>query len=201
MSLAGPRPHFSPLDTSSNSITPFDPRLTVTTPSKSCVAEGMNTPTHFFSASSTSGRLTSCGMCGEPISFAFGYHHQVHRQFLARTANGMQRCEERCFRSFLVHRATADDHLPQRRFVHYSRFGRRRRPFCRIELFHVVHEIKTDSFRSTCIKRREYAGFAVRVDHRCLLKSCIASELSHVFRAFRIAAVLRRDRHLSDPIL
>ena len=68
MSFAGPRPHFSPLDTSSSSITPFDPRFTVTIPSKSCAAKGMNTPTHFLSAASTSGRLTSCGMCGEPIS-------------------------------------------------------------------------------------------------------------------------------------
>src|SRR2546430_1227271 len=33
--FCGPRPHFSPLDTSSSSITPFEPRFTVTTPSKS----------------------------------------------------------------------------------------------------------------------------------------------------------------------
>src|SRR5881397_1066913 len=68
MSFAGPRPHVSPLDTSSSSTTPFAPRLTVTMPSRSCDAAGMKTPAVLRSAASTSGRCTSCPMCGEPIS-------------------------------------------------------------------------------------------------------------------------------------
>ena len=68
MSLDGPRPHFSPLETSSSSTTPFAPRLTVTIPSGSCDAAGMNTPTQRRSAASTSGLWTICPMCGEPIS-------------------------------------------------------------------------------------------------------------------------------------
>src|SRR6266542_3970818 len=67
MSLAGPRPHFSPLDTSSSSITPFDPRFTVTIPSKSCVAEGMNTPSHFFSAAGISAILRGDRHLPNPI--------------------------------------------------------------------------------------------------------------------------------------
>ena len=52
-SRRGPRPHFSPLDTNSNSITPFAPRNVVTDPSMSCAANGIVTPTHFRSASRT----------------------------------------------------------------------------------------------------------------------------------------------------
>ena len=91
--------------------------------------------------------------------------------------------------------------MPKRRFVHDSRFGRRRRPLRRIELFHIVHEIEPDGFRRTGIERREHAGLAICVDYRRLLKSRIARELRHVLRAFRISTVLRRDRHLRDPIL
>ena len=113
----------------------------------------------------------------------------------------MQRRKESGFRPFLVHRAATDDYFPQGRFVHDSRFRWRRRPLGRVELFHVVHEIKPGSFWRTGIKRREYARFTVRVDHRRLLKSRIARQLRHVLRAFRISAILSRDRYLSDPIL
>ena len=133
--------------------------------------------------------------------FAFGDQHQVHRHLLAGAANRMQRGEERRFRSFLIHRAATDDHFAQRRFVDDSRFGRRRRPFRRIELFHVVHEIEADRFRRAGVERREHARLAVGVDHRRLLKSRIARELRHVLGAFGIAAILGRDRHLRDPIL
>ena len=113
----------------------------------------------------------------------------------------MQCSEERCFRSFLVHRAASNHHFAQRRFVHDSRFSRRRRPFRGVELFHVVHEIQPNRFRRACIERREHARLAIRVNHRRLLKSRVARELRHVLRALRISAILRRDRHLADPIL
>ena len=114
MSFAGPRPHFSPLETSSSSITPFAPRFTVTTPSRSCVADGMNTPTHFLQRRlhfRTPDELRDVRRTD--LLFAFRHHHQIHRHLLARAADRMQRREERRFRSFLVHRAAADDRLAQ----------------------------------------------------------------------------------------
>jgi hypothetical protein len=67
-SFAGPRPHFSPLDTSSSSTTPFAPSEIVTLPSRSCAASGMKMPSHFASASRTGEASTICAKCGEPIS-------------------------------------------------------------------------------------------------------------------------------------
>ena len=113
----------------------------------------------------------------------------------------MERSEERRFGSFLIHRAAANHHFSQRRFVHDPRFSGRRRPFGRIELFHIVHEIKPDRFWRTCIERRKHAWLPVRVDYRRLLESCIPRELRHVLRAFRISPVFGRDRNLCNPIL
>src|SRR5262245_57181383 len=55
--------------------------------------------------------------------------------------------------------------------------------------------------RRACVERCEYAGLAIGVDHRRLLKSRIARELRHVLRTLRIAAVLGCDRDLRNPIL
>src|SRR5206468_303218 len=132
------------------------------------------------------------------LLFAFRDHYEIDRQFLSRAANCVQRRNERCFRSFLVHRATTNHHFSKWRFVHDSRFGRRRRPLRWIELFHIVHEIEPDGFRRTGVERREHAGLAVGVDYRRLLKSRIARELRHVLRALWISTVLRRDRNLPD---
>ena len=202
MSFAGPRPHFSPLETNSSSITPFEPEVHRHNSIQILRRRGhehadtfLQRRQHFRSPNELwNVRRTD-------FFFAFGHHHQVHRHLFPRASDRMQRSKERRFRSFLIHRAAPDDHLAQRRFVHDSRFRRRRRPFRRIELFHVVHEIKPDCFRCARIERREYARFSVGVDHRRLLKSRIARQLRHVLRAFRISAILRRDRHLPDPIL
>ena len=113
----------------------------------------------------------------------------------------MQRRKKRSLRSFLIHRAASDNRFSKRRLVDDSRFGRRRRPFRRIELFHVVHEIKADRFRRAGIESCEHAWLAIGIDHCRLLKSGIARQLRHVIRAFRISAVLRRNRHLRNPIL
>src|SRR5215472_15952819 len=64
----GPRPHLSPVETNSNSTTPFAPKDMVTVPSSPCADDGVKTPTHLRSAAVTSGRCTICWMCGEPIS-------------------------------------------------------------------------------------------------------------------------------------
>src|SRR4029453_3888434 len=135
------------------------------------------------------------------LLFAFGHQHQVYRHLLSRTANRVQSSEERRFRSLLVHRATSNHDFSKWRFVHNPRFGRRRRPLRRIELFHIVHEIEPDRFRRTGVERREHAGLAVCVNYHRLLKSRIAREFRHVLRTLRISTVLRRDRNLRNPIL
>ena len=133
--------------------------------------------------------------------FALRHHHQIDRHFLVRATDRMQRSEKRGFRSLLIHCAPADNRFSERRLVYQARLGRRRRPLRRIELFHVVHEIKADRFRGTGIERRKHAWLSIGVDHCRLLKARVARELGHVIRAFGISAVLRRNRHLTDPIL
>ena len=110
MSFAGPRPHFSPLDTSSSSTTPFAPRLTVTMPSRSCDAEGMKTPTAFAQRRLDLGPMHELAdVRRADLLLAFRDQHQVHRHLLAGAANGVQRREERRLRTLLIDRAAADD--------------------------------------------------------------------------------------------
>jgi hypothetical protein len=53
-------------------------------------------------------------MCGEAdFLFAFGHQHQVHRRLPAGAADGVQRGQECSFRSLLVDRAAADQHLAE----------------------------------------------------------------------------------------
>ena len=49
--------------------------------------------------------------------------------------------------------------------------------------------------------RRKYARFPVRICARRLLEPRIACELDHVIDAFRIPAILRRDRGQMNPVL
>src|SRR5713101_7237643 len=57
-----------PLAINSSSMTPLAPSVRVTAPSSPCDAEGTKIPTQRPSAAWTSGRCTTCGKCGEPIS-------------------------------------------------------------------------------------------------------------------------------------
>ena len=141
-------------------------------------------------------------MCGEPISFfAFRDQHEINRHFLIRAANRVQRRKKRGLRSFLVYGAATNDRFAEGCLINESRFGRWRRPFCGIELFHVVHKVKANRFRRPSIERCEHARLAVSVDNLSLLKSSVARQLGNVLCAFGITAVLRRDRHLCDPVL
>ena len=47
--------------------------------------------------------------------FAFGNHHQIHRYFLVRPSNRVQRGQKRRFRSFLIDRTATDDRFAQPR--------------------------------------------------------------------------------------
>src|SRR5207244_1498997 len=82
-------------------------------------------------------------------------------ELFARAANGVQRGEERPFRTLLVYRPAAHYHLAESRFINESGFERRRRPLGGIRLLHVVHVVKTESARSTSVQRGENAGLAV----------------------------------------
>src|SRR5439155_177675 len=142
MSLAGPRPHFSPLDTSSSSTTPFAPRLTVTIPSRSCEAAGMD-------AAALAQRGLHLGAMHEladvrraDLFLPFRDHDQVHRHLLAGAADGVQRGQERRFGTFLIDGAAADDDLAEVRLVDESRLERRRGPLGGIELLDVIHEVE-----------------------------------------------------------
>src|SRR6185436_11522257 len=47
------------------------------------------------------------------LFLAFGDEHQVHRHFLPRPLDRVQRREERGLRPLLIHRAATDQHLPE----------------------------------------------------------------------------------------
>ena len=87
MSFAGPRPHFSPLETSSSSTTPFAPRLTVTMPSGSC-----DRRRHEHADAFRERRLHLRLVHDLPdvrrtnLLLALRDQHQVHRHLLARAA-------------------------------------------------------------------------------------------------------------------
>ena len=148
MSFAGPRPHFSPLETSSSSTTPLAPRLTVTMPSGSCAADGMKTPTQLAQRRLDLGPVHDLpDVRRADLLLALGDQHEVDRQLLAGAADRVQRGEERRLGSLLVHRAAADDHLAEARLVDDARLERRRRPLGRIELLDVVHEVEADRLR------------------------------------------------------
>ena len=135
------------------------------------------------------------------LLFTLRHHDEVHRHFLSRTTDRMQRRQKGGLWSLLIHGTASDNHFAERRLVDQPRFRRRRRPLRRIELFHVVHEVKTDRFRPARIKLGEYTRLPLCINHGRLLKSGIAGEFRHVFRAVRVTAILRGDRHLTDPIL
>jgi hypothetical protein len=101
----------------------------------------------------------------------------------------------------LIHRAASHEHFAEIRLIDDSRFPRGRRPFRRVRLFHIVHEIKADGLFRARVEGRENCRFPIALDPRRLLKSGVAREVDHVFRAFRVAAILGRDRDLFDPIL
>ena len=68
MSSSAPRPQALVVQVSSTSIRPVAPRSTSTPPAGDWAAKGIHTSWHFLSAARTSGRRTTCGKCGEPIS-------------------------------------------------------------------------------------------------------------------------------------
>ncbi len=129
--------------------------------------------------------------------FALRDEDEVDRQLAPGGFHRVQRFEEGRLRTFLIHRAAADHDFARARLVDDRGFGRRRRPFLGIELLHVVHEIEADRLRRAGVERREDARLAIGLDAFRALKTGILQQLDHVIGAFRITAILRRDRDLA----
>ena len=201
-SFDGPRPQALPSATSSSSTTPLAPRLTVTAPSASCSPIGMKTPMLFFSAAWMSGRSTSLPMLGEPISSS-------------PSATSTRLTGIACFASRIacsaVRKAISGPFwlvaprptiaLPSPGLSTMRRLQRRRRPFRRVELFDVVHEVQADRGRRAGIERGVHAWLAAGLDDFDVLEAGLARQLRHVLGALLGIEVFGRDRRQRDPVL
>ena len=135
------------------------------------------------------------------LLFPFRDQDQVDGQLLPRSPDGVQGGEERRFGSFLIHRATSDHDLAEPGLVDEGRVPRRRGPFGRVDLLHVVHEVETDGARGAGVERREDRRLAVGRDARDVLEAGVARQPHHQVAAFAHAPVLRGDRGLPHPVL
>ena len=159
-------------------------------------------PEHFRSAAITSGCCTTCLKCGDPISlFALGDEDQIHRRLASGVLESDQSRQQCRLRAFLICSAAANDNFSESRFVDQAGFKRRRRPFGRIGLFHVVHEIQPVGARCAGIQYRENAGLPIRIDALHAIESGFAQIAHGEIAALRHAAILSRDRRLADPLL
>ena len=64
-------------------------------------------------------------MRGANLLLPFGYKYKIHRKFLARVANRMQRGEKRRLGPLLIHGATAHQDFSESRLIHERRYERR----------------------------------------------------------------------------
>ena len=111
-SAVGPRPHFSPLDTSSSSTMPLAPRLISTAPSRLLVAERDDHADAFLQRGLDLGLEDDLREVRRAdLLLALAHEHEVHRELLARGLERMQRGEQRHLRSLGVRRAAADHDL------------------------------------------------------------------------------------------
>ena len=142
MSLLGPRPHFSPLETSSHSMTPLAPSVIVTVPSGSWSADGMKMPAHFDERRLHLGTPDDLREVRRAdLLLALRDEHQVDRELAPRALVGVQRREERRLGALLVDRPAAHDDLAELRLVDQRALERRRGPLGRIDLLDVEHEV------------------------------------------------------------
>jgi hypothetical protein len=178
------------------------PASTWTLPSNAWEALGSNTPTQDFMCGNTSGLLTISPKCGEAISSSPSHTStRFTGSFLPDRLEGHERAQEGILRSFLVHRAASHAHRPQPGLLHQARFQRRRTPFRRHELLHVVHEVNGQGGLRAHIHAAEHAGLARRRYQLHIGESGLLGQLRHVLGALRIVAVLRGNRRQRDPLL
>src|SRR5689334_15748591 len=135
------------------------------------------------------------------LFFPFGYKNEIHRQLASRCLHRMERSEKGRFRTFLIHCTAADHDFAEAWLINNLCFRWRRRPFARVELFHVVHEIKPNRFWRPGIKSSEDTRLSLGLDPFRAIEAGVFQELDHIIRALGITAVLGRDRDLRDPTL
>ena len=127
--------------------------------------------------------------------------HEVDRQLLPRPADRVERREECRLRPLLIHRAAADEDLPESGSIDDRGTERWRRPLRGIGLLHVVHEIDGDGLRGSRVERREDPWVTIGLDTRGPLKARVARESHHEIAAFVHPAIFRGEGRVLHPFL
>src|SRR5438477_781370 len=127
--------------------------------------------------------------------------HEVDRQLLPRPMDRVERSEECGLWPLLIHRAAADEDLPESGSIDERGTERWRRPLQGVGLLHVVHEVDSDRLRGTRVERGEDAWVTIGLDTRGLLKARVARESHHEIAALVHAAVLRGEGRVLHPLL
>ncbi len=155
-SFAGPRPHVSPLETSSQ----LDDALGAEAHRHDAVRvlRGRRHEDADAAARAPPPPPAWRTTCGEvrraDLLFALGDEHEVDGQLPARAAERVERGEERRLGALLVHRAAPDDDLAEAGLVDDRGLEGRRGPLGRIDLLDVVHEVE----RRRCAAPRRRAS-------------------------------------------
>src|SRR5262245_65863778 len=115
---------------------------------------------------------------------AFRDQHQIDGQLAPRAPDSVKRCKEGRFWSLLVHSPASHQNFADAGSINERGIPRGRRPLSRVYLFHIVHEIETNSPRSACIERSQYAGLAIRRNFSHLTKTRVSKESHREVAAF-----------------
>ena len=129
------------------------------------------------------------------------HEDEVDRALPARAVDGMESGQERGLRTFLVHRAAADQDLAEAGLVDERRRPGRRRPLGGIDLLDVIHEVQADRPRRAGVQCREDAGLAVGGDAGDLLEAGLPREAHHEVAPLGHPPPLGGDRRLPHPFL
>ena len=113
----------------------------------------------------------------------------------------MQRSQQRCLRTLLIHGASTDYHLPQFRLIDQCGIPWRRSPLTRVHLLYVIHEIETYRPCRARIKCCKNAWLPVSGDLLGMVETSVAQQVNRQITSLRNAAILRRNRWLPNPIL
>ncbi len=119
-------------------------------------------PDRFLQCRADLGLVDDLGEVGRgDFLLAFGDEHQIDRQLDAGRLERAQRGQESRLRALLVDRAAADQRLAFAGAVDDPPFERRRRPFRRVIMLDVVHEVDRQRVLGAGVERRENARHAV----------------------------------------
>src|SRR6185369_17912657 len=130
-----------------------------------------------------------------------GDKDEVDGQLSAGRLERVERREKGVLGSLLVDRAPSNNRFALTRPVDDSRLEWRRRPFRRVVMLDVVHEVDTHAVLRACIEGCKDAGYAIGWDDVRALESRIEGEPAHVFCAFVDVALFGRNCRQCDPVL